>query len=323
MFSWTCTSIQSYYTKLFEFKLHLKTVGSVPHPSDWSIEAEMNQEVLDYVANKVDGNVRSSKRTCMAKIEKWENAIQRHLQNLTTLNQSIYVRVQEDMSALSDVERDVVMWRGNVHDAENKVNELQKTIDAKLHEIDELEWYDEWKAPGLYAVVGAIEVIKVAADEVLEGAQAALTLALQALQASGHVLPDIDPVVIALRLEYAVEHAALVFAQEALKTLGNDVCNVISWIEDKIAELSKLLNIRHLRLSGSAKRLKMHDIASVEFEGIVLGKEFNRTFDMNFASIDNIAGNVYTSIVQSHTSEETVRGAREYITQLRTIHSDR
>ena len=97
-------------------------------------------------------------------------------------------------------------------------------------------------------------------------------MAIDALEASGAVLPDLDPVVIALRAayvmfdlfisqeitelkynpehhtqtQYAVEHAAWVFAEEALKTLGNDVSNAIQWIETQIVKLADLFNIEQI-----------------------------------------------------------------------------
>eukprot|EP00938_MAST-03A_sp_MAST-3A-sp1_P004513 g4513.t1 len=137
-------------------------------------------------------------------------------------------------------------------------------------------------------------------------------VAIDALEASGAVLPDLDPVVITLRAAYAVEHAAWVFAEEALKTLGNDVCNAIQWIETQIVKLADLFNIEKIKISGSAKRLKLHDLGDVEIMGIVLGNDFDRTFEMNWSVLENIAGNIFADIVHSHTSDTNRRNAARY-----------
>ena len=68
-----------------------------------------------------------------------------------------------------------------------------------------------------------------------------------------------------------------------MKTLGNDVCNAIQWIETQIVKLADLFNIEKIKISGSAKRLKMHDLGDVEIKGIVLGNDFDRTFEMNWS----------------------------------------
>lgn len=68
-----------------------------------------------------------------------------------------------------------------------------------------------------------------------------------------------------------------------MKTLGNDVCNAIQWIETQIVKLADLFNIEKIKISGSAKRLKMHDLGDVEVMGIVLGNDFDRTFEMNWS----------------------------------------
>ena len=73
------------------------------------------------------------------------------------------------------------------------------------------------------------------------------------------------------------------FAEEALKTLGNDVCNAIQWIETQIVKLADLFNTEQIKISGSAQRLKMHDLGDVEVMGIVLGNDFDRTFEMNWS----------------------------------------
>jgi len=297
---------------LFEFQLKLSMIGHVPTPSDWDISGEMNQEVLDYIHDKVGGQINSSKASCLSQIDRWEQDIERHLQNMTSLNESIARRVQEDMAAVGDLEKDFIKWRGDVHDQQGKVDRLQEKIDSTLDEIHKLHWYEEWKAPGLYVVVGALEVAKGVADLALEAAQEGLTLAVDALQASGRTLPEIDPVVIVLRGAYWIEHAALTFAQEALKTLGNNICNVIQWIETEIVRLSDFLNIRTIKVSGSAKRLKNFDLGNVEIEGIVLGREFNHTFEMNWSGLENLAGNIYTAIVHDHTPEDTARKSERY-----------
>ena len=68
-----------------------------------------------------------------------------------------------------------------------------------------------------------------------------------------------------------------------MKTLGNDVCNAIQWIETQIVKLADLFNIEKIKISGSAKRLKLHDLGDVEIMGIVLGNDFDRTFEMNWS----------------------------------------
>ena len=65
--------------------------------------------------------------------------------------------------------------------------------------------------------------------------------------------------------------------------MGNDVCNAIQWIETQIVKLADLFNIEQTKISGSAKRLKMHDLGDVEIKGIVLGNDFDRTFEMNWS----------------------------------------
>ena len=97
-----------------------------------------------------------------------------------------------------------------------------------------------------------------------------------------------------------------------MKTLGNDVCNAIQWIETQIVKLADLFNIEKIKISGSAKRLKMHDLGDVEVMGIVLGNDFDRTFEMNWSVLENIAGNIFTDIVHSHTSDNNQRKASRY-----------
>lgn len=53
-------------------------------------------------------------------------------------------------------------------------------------------------------MVGGIEIAKGIAEGALETANEGLTLAIDALEASGAVLPDLDPVVITLRAAYVM-----------------------------------------------------------------------------------------------------------------------
>ena len=70
---------------------------------------------------------------------------------------------------------------------------------VNLHTNTQTHRYEEWKAPGLYVIIGGIEVAKGVAEGALAIANEGLTLAIDALEASGAVLPDLDPVAFARR----------------------------------------------------------------------------------------------------------------------------
>lgn len=287
---------------LFNFDLELRlTDGTPKNPKDWRLDATMNQEVLDYLQAKVNDQVNSSQSTCLDDVARWKREIESEQAKIEVLQKKIADKIRKDSASLSSVQSDVVDARGKVHAAENKVDELSDQIDDTLAKIHALSWSQLWKAPGLYAVVGALETAKKTADLALETTQGALTLALNALEASGAVLPDLDPEILAWRSEYAVAHAALTFAENALNALGGDLCSAVDWIERELAKLATLLNLRTVSIhAASFKDVKSKSMSSVHVDGVVLGNAFNKTFSMNFADVNSLAGNVYKTIVESH-----------------------
>ena len=112
----------------FEFKLHLQSKKGTWRYGLGRLKAEMNQRVLDNVAEKVQGQLNTSKQTCMDKIGMWTEDMERHLQNMTNLNNTINERVRQDTNALSDLEKDFIKWQGEVHDTEHKLRNFKTKL---------------------------------------------------------------------------------------------------------------------------------------------------------------------------------------------------
>lgn len=287
---------------LFDFSLNASlSKGSTPaHPKDWALAAEMN-EVLDYIAKTVPPEVSRSKATCEADVAKWEKDVEDANAKLSGLQTKIDAKIKKDQAAMSKVESYAIAARGKVKDAQNKVDQLQGNIDSFHAKIHALHWYQKWKAPGYYIVIGALEVAKGTADLALEAVEALLADAAKALKASGKVMPDLDPEIIAWRAEYAIAHAALTAADEALKALGKGTCVAVAAVEDEFAKVAgTFLNIEHAYVSGSIQKLKQKDLADVAIKGIVLGKKFDKSFSLNLNLVDDLVGAIYSAIVHDH-----------------------
>jgi len=94
-------------------------------------------------------------------------------------------------------------------------------------------------------------------------------------------------------------------AETALEALGHGLCEAVAAAGDAAAKFAgDFINIESLSISGILSKLKQDNLADVAVKGIVLGEKFEDKFSLNFKLLDDIIGQIYASIVKSHTSPD-------------------
>lgn len=176
-----------------------------------------------------------------------------------------------------------------------------------LHEI-EIATHAIAPSPDYLAIIAGLEIAKTTADGALELANAALSAAEKVIRDSGGVVKALDPRIDALRVEVAVEEAAIELANRTLHKLGYKMCGAVEKMENGIATfVGKAFNIERLRVTGSLKQLKAADLADVQATGYLLGHHFDTSFSLDFKLLEEMAGKLYSDLLDWRKPEVGMR----------------
>eukprot|EP01006_Ploeotia_vitrea_P054796 TRINITY_DN67924_c9_g1_i1.p1 TRINITY_DN67924_c9_g1~~TRINITY_DN67924_c9_g1_i1.p1 ORF type:complete len:1896 (-),score=1148.81 TRINITY_DN67924_c9_g1_i1:3455-8785(-) len=290
---WELYLDMSLFHDLFDFYLDCKSVGSLTKPSDFSVKAELNNRLQDYIATEVPKHIKESKSEADARFNAKTAELKEHASKLDAINKKIAAYKAADHRKLSKAEAKVDAARQKVQYAENRVNGLQNKINDLHHKIHHLKWHDKWKAVGYEAEIAGLEIAKHAADGVLDVAKEALKLASEAVE---H-LPAADPRVLALE----AEHGTLEAAYKACEIVVEGAKDVVNTLDNMLAAVAKaqgkVFNIEEMDLSGALSRMAKGDAARVHLKGVFLGRHVDVALDFDLKDLEGYVGDLWHSIM--------------------------
>jgi hypothetical protein len=274
---------------LLNFLMNCSAVGDLHHPSDFSVLAELNDELLDWVSDKIPQYALDAKEEADSEFEKVKADLDQKQADLDSISQQIDAIKAEDQRELTEDEQKCIDAKADLERAKAKVDGLQNSIDSEENALHSCSRWNLFCKGYHAAKIAALWVEKHVAD-------AALDVAIDVVNAAEAVLekiPDVDPRVLALEAERGLAEAALKLAEiavDAAESLTNMIDNVIAWVAK---EAGRVLNIEHALLSGSLAAIKSGDLAHVELEGYFIGQHVNLSLDINLALLDNFAEDIW------------------------------
>jgi hypothetical protein len=280
---------------LFDFKLdaHLTHASTVKVPLDWNFEAEMNQGVLDWFGTEMPQLADDMKQDCDSKIQDWQNQIDDALATVDSWKKKIADRLADDTLKIN---KKLIGWEGDVHEARNKVDHLQGKIDdysAKINDNSH-HWWQKPKKVYYEGLRLAVEALKGIADGVLTEA----IKVLKAAEASAHDIAQLDPQILAWRAEKGIAHGVLVVAQKGLETVKTVICDDLTTLLADVGKaIANTFNIEYLSLSGGLKDLMQGEIATVGMKAVFFGHHVDTTYTLNPSDLVSLAKSIWMDIV--------------------------
>eukprot|EP00762_Andalucia_godoyi_P006611 ANDGO_05056.mRNA.1 hypothetical protein len=280
---------------LLDFLMNCSAAGSdFHHPTDFSVLAELNDGLLDWVSTKIPEYAQQAKADADSAFDKVLADLQDKKNSLDSISAEIDAIKAQDQRDLSAAEQKFLDAKADVVRFQSHVDELQSSINADEDARSHCKWY-QLTCKGWYDVkIAALWVAKHVADGVLEVAVGVLDVAEAALEK----IPEVDPRVLTLEAERGVALAAISVAEaavEAAESVTNMIDNTISWVA---RGLGKVFNIEHALLSGSLSKIKAGDLADVQLEGYFLGKHVDFNVDINLQLLDNFAADIWHALMK-------------------------
>ena len=266
---------------LVDFQLSLDLQGTLSSPKDWSLDANLNNALLDFLSVNVSDSLAilsshfdARMADAEAGVKEWE---QDEKPKISENNQKIVAIQGADSREFSAAQAKL---RDAEIDLARKVSSLQSISDRIASDESQKQHCSHWYSISCHAHNGWLDA-KIAADEVekatatvaLRAAQDAVALASKVVSDAGEVAHHADPRVLALEAESAAIKAAGIGAENALAAataMVNDMSDVAQWL---LHESGRVLNIRTAKIqAASLKDTASSGVISYAFSGTFLGK---------------------------------------------------
>jgi len=279
---------------LFRFVLDCRSQGPLKDPDDFTVYAALNNEVQDYIMDKIPDEVNKARDNIDDRLQGAIDDLKAKQDNLDVITKTIDADRAQDQSAMSDANRKLDDAQRSVESAKAKVDNLQNSIDDFKQKLHDVHWYEIWKETEYAAAIAGLEIAKGAADLALITANGVLELC----EAAVGTASTLDPRILAAEAEHGLAEAALVSAEKILGAL-QDMNDGVAKIERFIARaIGTFFNIEVLEVDGSLTRIKKGDLCSLHIKGIFCDIHFDIHVDVDLHLIDNFVSATWSELLK-------------------------
>jgi len=279
---------------LFTFVLDCQSQGPLKNPDDFSVYAAINNEVQDYIMEKMPAEVNKARDSIDDHLQSAIDDLKAKQDNLVGIEKTIDADRAQDQIAMGDADRKLDDAQRAVESAKSKVDNLQNSIDDYKQKLHDVHWYEVWKETEYAAAIAGLEIAKGTADLALLAAKGVLELCEKAVGTAS----TLDPRILAAETEHGLAEAALVAAQKFLGAI-QDLNDGVAKIERFLARaIGTFFNIEVLEVDGSLARIKKGDLCSLHVKGIFCDIHFDIHVDVDLHLIDNFVSATWSELLK-------------------------
>eukprot|EP00300_Choanocystis_sp_HF-7_P013881 c18486_g1_i2.p1 GENE.c18486_g1_i2~~c18486_g1_i2.p1 ORF type:complete len:404 (-),score=130.08 c18486_g1_i2:88-1299(-) len=305
----------AFVTGVFDFTMHALARGeNLMSPTDFEVDAEMNNEALKFVSRKVQSLYKVAQAEYHEAFGKATGELTRFQNEVRSLDRLIDERQRELDRAQSSVRRELQSAQAAVEGAKADVRGLDNRIDRLKEKIRDLRWYESYKAIGYGVELGALYTAKgvaLAALEValltLKGTEATAVFAVDRLD------PHLNSLIVARSTALTMldgAKAVLVGVERMLDGIGS----IITWVADE----EKLVFFpEHIRIRGSLKKLRESAESNLVVDAWIVGMHVEFEIVSALDDPSKIASAVWLLIASAFTPMGTLNlaafAARKFI----------
>jgi hypothetical protein len=290
---------------LLDMVFNLESVGPLHNPSDFTLYADVEQHVLDWLGTDVANHLEEAKDALdahldnvLAKLDAWE---QKEKPKIDEKKAKIQVIKAADIAVLDELEAKLYNAKQDLQRAKSKVDSLQNEINSEEQAREHCKFWNigcHARNAARDIKIAALWVAKHVADAALDIAEGVVHLAQEAVKEAEKIEPNVDPRILALETEIAAIEAAGKAAEAAVKAAKAIIDGVGDFLHWTLVELGTALNLESLSIKAeSLSGVNKGGELELKAAGIFFGK--HRSWDLTLPfppSIENIAAAIWTDI---------------------------
>jgi len=292
----------SLFNDLFKFSLNCSCVGPVSSPTDFSVSADLNNELFDYLENEIPKKITASESAVDNSLEAAQATVASKQADLQVLDDEIAKFESQDEQALDEAQAKLLSAQLDLERAQQHVDSLQQQIDDLKSKIDHLPWYLKWEAVGYGTAIAALYVAKETATGVLDLAKLAVEAAAKAVS----ILPVVDPRIVPLKVAHGAAQAALDAAVAILKATEDVYDGIMDMAKEVVTWPGKILNLQQLHIDSSLSGIKRGDLANLHVKGTFFEHNVDITVSIDLTSLESMTEAIWHELVKLFAHKTTL-----------------